>query len=103
MADREGHSLLGFLRYVRAEHGEDDATDGRLLGRFVASGDDEDAFTTLVGRHGPMVWVYAAVSERLAGRRRCFPGNVSRPGRKAAGSLFRGCLAGSMASLIVPH
>src|SRR5579883_1666596 len=30
-------------------------TDAQLLGRFVAQRDD-DAFTVLVCRHGPMVW-----------------------------------------------
>src|SRR5262245_48018459 len=46
-------SLLRFLRRI-AVLGADAATDRQLLERF-ASGRDEMAFTTLVGRHGPMV------------------------------------------------
>src|SRR5262245_52294136 len=45
---RHLHRLAG-----RAEG--DESTDGQLLAQFL-SRHDEEAFTTLVRRHGPMVW-----------------------------------------------
>src|SRR5258708_3476978 len=43
-----------FLHYVRTRRRAADA-DGALLARFAAAR-DEDAFTELVRRHGPLVW-----------------------------------------------
>jgi RNA polymerase sigma factor (sigma-70 family) len=57
-------ALDGLLRYIRRlgpPAGED--LDEELLRRFSAEG-DEAAFTTLVQRHGPLVW---SVSSRLLG------------------------------------
>jgi RNA polymerase sigma factor (sigma-70 family) len=51
-----GHllSLLGGLRWLRDVPGSALAGDGNLLERFVHDG-NEDAFTELIRRHGPMV------------------------------------------------
>src|SRR6516225_8049066 len=46
-------SLMRLIRQI-APPADSDATDGRLLARFI-SRRDEAAFTTLVARHGPMV------------------------------------------------
>src|SRR5689334_7036858 len=46
-------TLLGYLRR-RAGQTPGEHSDGDLLRRFAA-GRDEDAFATLVGRHGPLV------------------------------------------------
>ena len=45
--------LIGFIRRIVAAGG--DATDGQLLERFVARG-EEPAFAALMQRHGPMVF-----------------------------------------------
>ncbi|MGE3808043.1 MAG: RNA polymerase sigma factor [Gemmataceae bacterium] len=47
-------SLMPFLRRL-APRGADSDDDGGLLQRFAANG-DQDAFQTLLARHGPMVW-----------------------------------------------
>jgi RNA polymerase sigma factor (sigma-70 family) len=48
-------TLLRCIRRLAAHSAPDDATDAALLGRFVAAR-DERAFTSLVDRHGPMVF-----------------------------------------------
>jgi RNA polymerase sigma factor (sigma-70 family) len=47
-------TLLGHLCQFLDRHGADDQTDGQLLGRFVKQ-QDEQAFTKLMLRHGPLV------------------------------------------------
>src|SRR5262252_8664428 len=52
------------LRHLcREVDASDGPADGQLLGRFVRQG-DEDAFTVLLQRHGPMV---LGVCRRIAG------------------------------------
>jgi RNA polymerase sigma factor (sigma-70 family) len=46
--------LLQFIRAIRERGTEEATSDGDLLARFVATG-DEAAFAALVRRHGPMV------------------------------------------------
>jgi RNA polymerase sigma factor (sigma-70 family) len=53
MAGRSG-AVLGHLYKLLATRGADDQSDGQLLGRFVTQ-QEEDAFATLVQRHGPLV------------------------------------------------
>ena len=53
MAAKE-HAILRVIRGLVNKRGDDHASDRELLARFVAQR-DEDAFTTLVRRHGPMV------------------------------------------------
>jgi RNA polymerase sigma factor (sigma-70 family) len=48
------HAVLRVIRSLANKRGDDEASDRELLARFVAQR-DEDAFTTLVRRHGPMV------------------------------------------------
>jgi RNA polymerase sigma factor (sigma-70 family) len=48
-------TLLRYLRGLAGTAGPDAESDGGLLARFVA-GRDEAAFTSLLHRHGPMVW-----------------------------------------------
>ena len=55
MAANAGSSVLRQLRFVVASWREDGRTDVELLHRFIQSR-DEQAFTTLVGRHGELVW-----------------------------------------------
>jgi len=50
--------LWQVLRHIRQLVGApsgDDASDGQLLARFIATR-DQDAFAALVERHGPLVW-----------------------------------------------
>jgi RNA polymerase sigma factor (sigma-70 family) len=54
------HTLLGYIRRLGSDGA--DGGDGELVRRFAADR-DEAAFTTLVRRHGPMVW---SVCSRLA-------------------------------------
>jgi hypothetical protein len=70
MAAGQWSTVLHHLtRFIGANTGGD-ATDRQLLERFVGSG-DEDAFTTLVQRHGPLVWrVLQAGTSKRPGRRR---------------------------------
>src|SRR5262249_33434852 len=49
------HSLLNYLRVIVGAWREDARTDAELLVRF-AEARDETAFTTLVWRHGALVW-----------------------------------------------
>src|SRR5262245_28000429 len=49
------HPVLRMIRRVAAVGSDGDESDDQLLARFV-SGRDEVAFTTLVRRHGPMVF-----------------------------------------------
>ncbi|HKB01370.1 MAG TPA: sigma-70 family RNA polymerase sigma factor [Gemmataceae bacterium] len=62
MTDAQLRSAVRALRDATAPQAP---TDVQLLGRFAASR-DEAAFTTLVDRHGPMVW---GVCRRLLGHR----------------------------------
>jgi RNA polymerase sigma factor (sigma-70 family) len=62
MAGRSG-SVLGHLYQLLASRDANDQTDGQLLGRFVAN-QEEQAFATLVQRHGPLV---LRVCRRLLG------------------------------------
>lgn len=55
MADKVGSSIIRQLRFVVASWKEDPRTDVELLRRFVHTR-DEQAFTTLVGRHSELVW-----------------------------------------------
>ncbi len=53
-----GGGLGGVLQHLRragAGRGESGASDGQLLGRFLAER-DEASFAALVRRHGPLVW-----------------------------------------------
>jgi RNA polymerase sigma factor (sigma-70 family) len=55
---RMADAPFALLRYIRNLAGTsvyDGESDGRLLAQFVA-GRDEAAFTSLLRRHGPMVW-----------------------------------------------
>jgi RNA polymerase sigma factor (sigma-70 family) len=49
------HNLLGYLRVMVAAWRDDPRRDADLLSLFTESG-DEQAFTAIVGRHGPLVW-----------------------------------------------
>jgi RNA polymerase sigma factor (sigma-70 family) len=55
VAPKAGSLLLHQLRFVVASWREDTRTDAELL-RWFAQKRDEQAFSTLVGRHGEMVW-----------------------------------------------
>jgi RNA polymerase sigma factor (sigma-70 family) len=55
MATANLHPLLCHLRRLAASRTGRSATDAELLERFVRHRDD-DAFTCLLTRHGPMVW-----------------------------------------------
>lgn len=55
MSEKAGANVLRQLRFVVASWKEDTRTDVELLRRFVQTR-DEQAFTTLVGRHGELVW-----------------------------------------------
>ncbi|HZU36269.1 MAG TPA: sigma-70 family RNA polymerase sigma factor [Gemmataceae bacterium] len=55
MRSRQLHPLLRFLNRLAGPRLARDATDGELLRRF-ATDRDEDAFTALLQRHGPLVW-----------------------------------------------
>src|SRR5437867_10604485 len=62
VAGRAGHMANGQLEIVlrhihrlAAEHNDAELTDGQLLEQ-IARGEQESAFTTLVRRHGPMVF-----------------------------------------------
>jgi RNA polymerase sigma factor (sigma-70 family) len=55
MANKAAPTVLRQLRFVVASWKEDTRTDVELLRRFVQSR-DEQAFTTLVGRHSELVW-----------------------------------------------
>src|SRR5262245_45415153 len=48
-------TLLGHIRTLAAKPRDSRSSDRELLLRFAAER-DEDAFTTLMQRHGPMVW-----------------------------------------------
>src|SRR5260370_42291246 len=48
-------ALLRYIRNLVGTSGHGDESDGHLLARFVA-GRDEAAFTSLLRRHGPMVF-----------------------------------------------
>jgi RNA polymerase sigma-70 factor (ECF subfamily) len=61
MADVTTNAFLRRLREGLGPEGEEAATDGQLLERFVARR-DESAFEALLRRHGPMV---LAVCRRL--------------------------------------
>jgi RNA polymerase sigma factor (sigma-70 family) len=54
MTDERAGPLLRFIRRLAADHPAGPLTDGALLTRFLAGG-DEAAFETLLRRHGPMV------------------------------------------------
>ncbi len=62
MAGRS-ETVLGHLQQMLAAHRADDQPDGQLLERFVTQ-QEEQAFTTLVQRHGPLV---LRVCRRLLG------------------------------------
>jgi RNA polymerase sigma factor (sigma-70 family) len=55
MADHSGVAILRQLRFVVASWKEDTRTDVELLNRFIQTR-DEQAFSTLVGRHSELVW-----------------------------------------------
>ncbi|MCS6865207.1 MAG: sigma-70 family RNA polymerase sigma factor [Gemmataceae bacterium] len=55
MADPSGTTILRQLRFVVASWKEDQRTDVELLNRFIQTR-DEQAFSTLVGRHSELVW-----------------------------------------------
>lgn len=55
MADHSGVAILRQLRFVVASWKEDPRTDVELLNRFIQTR-DEQAFSTLVGRHSELVW-----------------------------------------------
>lgn len=55
MSEKAGSNVLRQLRFVVASWKEDTRTDTELLRRFVQTR-DEQAFTTLVGRHSELVW-----------------------------------------------
>ena len=48
-------SLLNYIRVIVGAWRDDPRDDAQLLARFVEAR-DETAFTTLVWRHGPLVW-----------------------------------------------
>lgn len=54
-------SGAGVVRFIRGAAGADGSPDAELVRRFAASA-DEQAFRTLVARHGPVVW---AVCRRM--------------------------------------
>jgi RNA polymerase sigma factor (sigma-70 family) len=49
------HPLLSYIRRLAAVPSGSSATDAELLQRFV-NHRDEEAFTRLLARHGPMIW-----------------------------------------------
>lgn len=53
--EKAGSSVVRQLRFVVASWKEDTRTDVELLSRFVQTR-DEQAFSTLVGRHSELVW-----------------------------------------------
>src|SRR5262245_1929067 len=55
MAEAPRSAVLRQLRFVVGSWKEDRRADDELLARFVQTR-DEPAFSTLVGRHGQMVW-----------------------------------------------
>src|SRR5215510_6065016 len=55
MAEKPASTILRQLRFVVASWKEDTRTDAELLRRFAQTR-DEQAFTTLVGRHSELVW-----------------------------------------------
>jgi RNA polymerase sigma factor (sigma-70 family) len=55
MANAPRHGLLQYLRRALGQDRAPDGTDGQLLERFVAAR-EEEAFTALLERHGPLVW-----------------------------------------------
>jgi RNA polymerase sigma factor (sigma-70 family) len=55
MATASLHPLLYHIRRLAALQADSSATDAELLERFVGRRDD-DAFTCLLTRHGPMIW-----------------------------------------------
>ena len=66
------------LRSMLCSLGMESLSDGELLKRFVERR-DEDAFATLVMRHGPLVMgVCQANAVEPAGCRRCFSSDLSR-------------------------
>jgi DNA-directed RNA polymerase specialized sigma24 family protein len=54
MAVRKLNQVLGHLRRILGKSENQGSTDGVLLRRFVAEG-DQGAFAVLVQRHGPLV------------------------------------------------
>jgi RNA polymerase sigma factor (sigma-70 family) len=83
------------LRYVRRQVGAPDAgTDRALIQRFAVAG-DEAAFTTLVNRHGPMVF---RVCRRVLGNAHdaedAFQATFLVLAKKAAALAWRESLAG---------
>ena len=55
MAEKPRSTVIRQLRFVVASWKEDTRTDVELLRRFIQTR-DEQAFTTLVGRHSELVW-----------------------------------------------
>src|SRR5690242_10752752 len=64
MAEGQLDEVLRFLRRVAGVPEASGQSDDQLLWRFVAAR-DEIAFTTLVQRHGPLVW---GLCRRILGR-----------------------------------
>ncbi|WP_439624529.1 sigma-70 family RNA polymerase sigma factor [Gemmata sp.] len=94
MATKAGSLLLHQLRFVVASWREDPRTDAELL-RWFTQKRDEQAFGTLVGRHGEMVWgVCFRVLRNTADAEDAVQATFLRLARDADRVEARGALAG---------
>ncbi|VTT99641.1 sigma-70 family rna polymerase sigma factor : RNA polymerase sigma factor, sigma-70 family OS=Singulisphaera acidiphila (strain ATCC BAA-1392 / DSM 18658 / VKM B-2454 / MOB10) GN=Sinac_4459 PE=4 SV=1: Sigma70_r2: Sigma70_r4_2 [Gemmataceae bacterium] len=94
VAPKAGSLLLNQLRFVVASWREDTRTDAELL-RWFAQKRDEQAFGTLVGRHGEMVWgVCFRVLRNAADAEDALQATFLRLARDADRVEARGPLAG---------
>src|SRR5262245_38626178 len=94
MAVNAPSAVLRQLRFVVASWKDDKRTDVELLHRFVQTR-DEQAFTTLVGRHSEMVWgVCLRILRNQADAEDALQATFLRLARDASRIVNRKALAG---------